>query len=185
MKFVYPIKNIDRINEIKKLLDQQQSKRDYVFFVLGINTGLRLNDLLNLKVLHVFDGKQIRDFIHVRSCDPPYFINNNSKKALNKYLNQGDFDLEDFLFKSKKSNLPITRQQAYRIIKNAGKEVGLTDNNIGTHTLRKTFGYHAYKKGVAISLLQKIFHHASSNETLHYLDIKSDSDILIKIDVNL
>nr|MBA5588272.1 YitT family protein [Anaerobacillus isosaccharinicus]QOY38590.1 YitT family protein [Anaerobacillus isosaccharinicus] len=69
------------------------------------------------------------------------------------------------MFKSKKGDFPITRQQAYRIINKVAKEVGI-DSKIGTHTLRKTFGYHAYRGGIAVSLLQQIFHHSSKGETM-------------------
>ncbi|WP_277679822.1 tyrosine-type recombinase/integrase [Gracilibacillus dipsosauri] len=184
MEFVHPIKDIHQINRMKKLLIQQ-SKRDYAFFVVGINTGLRLNDLLHLKVKHVWNGQTFYDFLHVDNSDPPYFLNDNAKKALKDYIfSNHDMEPDHYLFKSQKGNLPITRQQAYRIINKKAQEIGLT-GKVGTHTLRKTFGYHAYKKGVAISLLQKIFHHSTASETLHYLDIQNDNDTVIMIDVNL
>ena len=90
----------------------------------------------------------------------------------------------DYLFKSRKNNNPITRQQAYRIINQAAREVGI-EGNIGTHTLRKTFGYHAYRKGIAISILTKLFHHQSSAETLRYIGIDKNENYPIKVDVNL
>ena len=90
-----------------------------------------------------------------------------------------------YLFKSKKNDLPITRQQAYRIINNAAKEVGIIEN-VGMHTLRKTFGYHAYQKGVAISIIKRIFNQHSTAETLKYIGIdKSENSPPIKVDVNL
>ncbi|KAB8125911.1 tyrosine-type recombinase/integrase [Gracilibacillus oryzae] len=183
MEFVYPIVEIRQINQMKQFL-YQQSERDYLLFVIGINTGLRLKDLLHLKVHHVSDGKILYDFICLNEKDPPYFLNNNSKKALANYLETGNIATCDFLFKSKKSKHPITRQQAYRIINQAAKESGIT-KKVGTHTLRKTFGYHAYKKGVAISLLQKIFHHSSPSETFDYLGIEKEENTIIQIDVNL
>ncbi|SER33794.1 Phage integrase family protein [Gracilibacillus ureilyticus] len=183
MEFVHPIKEIDQINQIKQLLFHH-SKRDYVFFTVGINTGLRLNDLLHLKVSHVWDGQQMKDFIFLRDTDPPYYLNHNIKNATKSYLECNNLQMDHYLFKSQKSELPITRQQAYRIINHAAKEIGITEN-VGTHTLRKTFGYHAYKKGVAISLLQKILHHSSTLETLEYLGIEKEEDTLIQIDVNL
>lgn len=85
---------------------------------------------------------------------------------------------------NQKNNHPITRQQAYRIINHAAKEVGIQEK-IGTHTLRKTFGYHAYRKGVAISILKNIFNQHSTAETLKYIGIDKNEQKLIKVDVNL
>lgn len=92
--------------------------------------------------------------------------------------------MNDYLFKSRKYDKPITRQQAYRIINSAAKEVGIQER-IGTHTIRKTFGYHAYQKGIAISLIQSVYGHSSTTETLRYIGIDKQDRQPIKIDVNL
>ena len=79
----------------------------------------------------------------------------------------------EFLFKSRKGgNKPITTTQAYRIINSAGLRVGLEE--IGTHTMRKTFGYHHYKQFKDVALLQKIFNHSSPCITLRYIGINQD-----------
>lgn len=79
----------------------------------------------------------------------------------------------EFLFKSRKGgNKPITTTQAYRIINSAGLKVGLEE--IGTHTMRKTFGYHHYKQFKDVALLQKIFNHSSPYITLRYIGINQD-----------
>ena len=56
---------------------------------------------------------------------------------------------------------------------------------IGTHTLRKTFGYHAYRKGIAISILKSIYNHTTPSETLRYIGIDKNEEHYIKVDVNL
>ncbi|WP_096202937.1 tyrosine-type recombinase/integrase [Bacillus sp. FJAT-45350] len=187
MEYVDPIKDIKKINEIKKVLNKQ-SKRDFLFFVLGINSGIRISDLLKIKVDDICDCGRVKEFLYIQ--DPSngkvkaYYLNNKVKQALENYLSNTNIIKVDYLFKSKKSEKPITRQQAYRVINKAAKEVGIT-GNIGTHTLRKTFGYHAYKKGIAISILQSIFNHSSPAETLRYLGIDKDDNHLVKVDVNL
>ncbi|MDM5229008.1 tyrosine-type recombinase/integrase [Cytobacillus sp. NJ13] len=194
MEYVDPIKDIKSINKIKEIL-KRQSQRDLLLFVLGINTGIRVSDLLSLRISDVWDGKEIKEFIYIddinnndpecKNNDPKaYFLNNSVKKELKKYFSQHDFTDCDFLFKSKKNNQPITRQQAYRIINNAAKEAGI-QGKIGTHTIRKTFGYHAYRKGIAISIIMSIYNHHSSAETLRYLGIEKGQKQLIKVDVNL
>ncbi|RKQ29288.1 tyrosine-type recombinase/integrase [Oceanobacillus halophilus] len=187
MEFVDPIKDLETINEIKKLL-KQKSQRDFLLFVFGINTGIRLNDLLHLKVKDVWDGKEAREFLFITEAgkrkEQSIFLNNKVHDASKGYLLDSNLSANDFLFKSRKYDGPITRQQAYRIINQAGREVGI-QGKIGTHTIRKTFGYHAYRKGIAISLIQSVFGHASPSETLRYIGIDKKSKHLIKVDVHL
>jgi integrase len=81
-------------------------------------------------------------------------------------------DDEDYLFRSFRSQLPIKRVQAYKILKRAAKKVGISE--IGTHTLRKTFGYHFYQRTKDVALLQEIFNHSSPSVTLRYIGINQD-----------
>ncbi|WP_100372065.1 tyrosine-type recombinase/integrase [Bacillus sp. FJAT-45037] len=187
MEYVEPIKEIEKIDEMKVEL-KKKSDRDLLLFVLGINTGIRVSDLLQLKVEDVWDGVNPTDFIFVfeetSAKRKAHFLNTKVKLAISNYLLNLELGQDDYLFKSKKNNLPITRQQAYRIINHAAKEVGIP-GNIGTHTLRKTFGYHAYRKGTAISILKSIYNHSTSSDTLRYIGIDENEEQLIKIDVNL
>lgn len=187
MEFVNPIRDIENINAIKDIL-RKHSQRDLLLFVFGINTGIRVSDLLSIKVTDIWDGERVREFLYLRDEKSDetsaHYINHVVQGELEKYLSIHDFNESDYLFRSKKSNQPITRQQAYRIIHNAAKEVGIPDN-IGMHTLRKTFGYHAYRKGIAISILMRIYHHHSPSETLKYIGIDKHDKHLVKVDVNL
>lgn len=188
MEYVEPIKRIEDINAIKQIL-RNNSQRDLLFFVFGINTGIRISDLLSLTVGDVWDGKKAKEFLYIKEDAhseeiKAFYINKSVRTELKKYLSLLDFEESDYLFKSKKNDSPITRQQAYRIINHAAKEAGIP-GKIGTHTIRKTFGYHAYRKGIAISILGKIFNHQSSAETLRYLGIDKNEETLIKVDVNL
>src|SRR3954454_8769473 len=167
---------------------QQHSQRDLLFFVLGINTGVKISDLLFLKVEDVWDGTKMKEFLYIRDEKSEekkaFYLNSRVEIALETYLAHSSFKCNDFLFKSKKNDQPITRQQAYRIINHAAKEAGVP-GKIGTHTLRKTFGYHALHKGIAISILMSIYHHHSPAETLRYLGVDKYEKYLIKVDVNL
>lgn len=187
MEFVEPIRNVEKINAIKELL-KKQSQRDLLLFVLGINTGIRVHDLLTLRVGDVWIENKIKDFLYLRDGDEveerAYFLNANVQQELKSYFEQYQLSENDFLFKSRKNAQPITRQQAYRIINKAAKDVGIS-GKIGMHTLRKTFGYHAYRKGIAISILRDIYQHHSSSETLRYIGIDKHEGRPIKVDVNL
>ncbi|RIW28822.1 site-specific integrase [Bacillus salacetis] len=183
MEFVEPIKDIADIHEIKKLL-YQHSTRDYLFFVLGINTGMRISDLLQVRVGDIQEEGSLKEFYSPSNTENRFYLNRMVRRALADYLNNCTLQDGDYLFKSKKNNQPITRQQAYRIINKAAQEAGVKEK-VGTHTLRKTFGYHAYQKGIALSILQKIFNHSTPSETLNYIGIDKHSEGPIKVDVNL
>jgi len=187
LEYVEPIKDIGKIMEMKKLL-REQSQRDLLLFVLGINTGIRVSDLLSLKVEDVYEGGCFKEFLYINDLKynekKAFYLNKSVNKELKIYFDGHDFEQDSYLFKSKKNNQPITRQQAYRIINHAAKEVGIP-GKIGTHTLRKTFGYHAYRKGIAISIIKEIYGHHTPNETLRYLGVKKSEERPIKVDVNL
>lgn len=187
MEFVDPIRDIEKIIAIKENL-KKQSLRDFLLFVFGINTGIRVHDLLTIKIRDIWDGVKVREFLKIFDDKTNemkvHYINYQVKTALESYLASIEYREDDYLFKSKKNNLPISRQQAYRIINQAAKEVGICDK-IGTHTLRKTFGYHAYRKGIAISILMAIYNHHTHAETLRYIGIDKKDEMMIKVDVNL
>lgn len=187
MEYVEPIRDIDKINAIKRVL-KKSSQRDLLLFVFGINTGIRVNELLSLRISDVWDGEAIKEFLYLKETnrgeERAFYLNDRVQCELKSYFKEYEFKKSDFLFKSKKNDQPISRQQAYRIINAAAKEVGILEK-IGMHTLRKTFGYHAYRKGIAISILMEIYHHQSSSETFRYLGINRNEKGLIKVDVNL
>jgi len=190
VRFVQPIREEKQINGIKAIL-RGQSRRDYCLFVLGINSGLRIGDLLALKVDDVVDARgKVRDRISVREKKTgkvkDFPIGGTTEKAIKEYLgpSMGDIDPDRALFPSRKGGGPLTRQHAWRIIVDAARAVGITEP-IGTHTLRKTFGYHAYKQGVDITRIQKLLNHSSPSVTLAYIGITQDELDNIYLTMNL
>ena len=179
MEFVQPIRDKNKISHIKKVL-KANNLRDYALFVLGINSGLRISDILKLKISDVLDDKsKIKERITLREQKTgktkDFPMSESSKSAINLYLKQRDFNLNQPLFISRKSDNDgfLKRQQAYRIINDVARVVGIKES-IGTHTLRKTFGYHAYNNGYDISIIQKLFNHSTPSITLRYIGITQD-----------
>ena len=169
MNIVQPIKKIEDIQKIKKYL--AKNPRNALLFSFGINTGLRISDILSLDVGDV----KGRDYIEIREKK----TNKYKKFPLNRFLKE-EIDLfveglpsEQPLFYTQK-HCRLDRAQAYRILNKATQAVGVKER-IGTHTLRKTFGYHHYKKYNDIVLLQKIFNHSSPSVTLRYIGIEQDT----------
>jgi len=173
MNSVEPIRDVKKIQEMKEALAYYGSERDVFLFNLGINCGLRVSDTLGLK------KKDIKDYtIKLREQKtrkqkqiPLYHL----KEDIDRYIQF--MDDEDYLFKSNKldsngQSKPISRVQAYRILNHSAKAIGLIE--IGTHSMRKTFGYHYYKKTKDVALLMDVFNHSSQSVTLRYIGINQD-----------
>lgn len=169
MNFVQPIRDPEYIREIKKYL-REKSERNYMMFQTGINSGLRISDILNLRVSDVK-----RPYFNIREQKTDKIkriaMTPSLQRELKAYI-EGKEDHE-FLFKSREGvNKPIGRSMAYKILREAAEYVSL--DAIGTHTLRKTFGYHFYKQYKDTALLQEIFNHSSEEITLRYIGINQD-----------
>ena len=173
-KEVEPIKNTRDINKIKQYLYGKENKRDYCIFVVGINVGLRAGDLLSLKINEVTDGNTIYDTVTIKeqktSKTRNFALNKNAKEAIQLYINSlVDYNLNDFLFKSRKGG-HLGVRPLHHIIKTLTKDLGIK-GNFGTHTLRKTMAYHRYINNVPLETLQKLLNHSSSAITLRYIGI--------------
>jgi integrase len=170
MNLVQPIRDTAKIELIKDML-RYRSRRDYFLFVMGINTGLRISDILNLKVSDVKDKTHI--VLHEKKTGKAkrFKINRALQAELEQYIN--GMEPEQWLFPSKRNEANhLDRVQAYRILNDVAKEAGLDE--IGTHTLRKSFGYHFYKKTKDVALLQELFNHSAPSVTLRYIGINQD-----------
>ncbi|NJP39372.1 site-specific integrase [Alkalicoccus luteus] len=170
MEYVQPIRSTEKIKEVKAIL-KRRSKRDYFLFVLGINTGLRVSDLLQLKVEDVKDRTHINIKEKKTGKQKKFKLNKSAIEAIKDYTETLDDDRYLFAgFKNKEK--AISRVQAYRILNEVAKEAGLKE--IGTHTMRKTFGYHFYQKTKDVALLQTIFNHSAPSVTLKYIGVNQD-----------
>ena len=187
MEFVQPIRSLKQIETIKKLL-KQQNLRDYCLFTIGINSGLRISDLLKLIVSDVIDGNKVKDRIRLREKKTNKFkdfpLSDNAKSAIKEYLKTRNYNPNEPLFLSRKNKGFLLRQQAYKIINDVAKSIGIKEK-IGTHTLRKTFGYHVYNNGYDVTLIQKLFNHSTPAITLRYIGITQDEmdDVYLNLDL--
>lgn len=170
MCVVEPIRDKSKIEKVKRIL-KESGTRDFLLFLLGINSGLRISDILKLKVSDVLN----KDYIIIREQKTNKYKRFPITKAYKTYLNEFIIDKspDDWIFASKKGSKPISRIQAYRILTEACLKAGITVN-IGTHTLRKTFGYHFYQDKKDVALLQCIFNHSAPSITLRYIGINQD-----------
>lgn len=188
MEFVQPIRDKKKIEDMKKIL--RRNLRDYALFVLGINSALRISDILKLTVSDVWEKKgKFRDRISIREKKTgkakSFPLSEAAKKALKEYLDtRTGVELNEPLFPSRKGRRPLTRQQAYRILNAAAASVGIKDP-IGTHTLRKTFAYHAYTAGYSLEMIMKLLNHSAPSVTLAYIGITQDQMDDVYLTLNL
>jgi integrase len=174
---VDPIRSKRDIATIKKMLTDRP--RDLALFTLGINTNLRASDLLRIKV-----GQ-------VRGLKPGYEITLKEKKTgknrritLNKAVISAvnsllatqeyrDSQDNDYLFRSQRASV-LTVQSVHRLVKSWCGAINLK-GNYGSHTLRKTWGYHQRVTfGVGLPELMVAFNHSSQRQTLDYLCVQPD-----------
>ena len=169
MNVVEPIRNTNDLKKIENVL-RKQNMRDLLLFTVGTNCGLRISDILNLNVGDV-RGKNYISIVEKKTGKYKRFPINSKLKPMFEEFTKGR-DSDEPLFLSVFKNR-LERTQSYRIIRDACRTVGI-DYKIGTHTLRKTFGYHHYKKFKDVAVLQKIFNHYSPQVTLTYIGIDQD-----------
>ena len=183
VNIVEPIRSENQIKQIKGNLYRQKNPRDYLIFVFGINSGLRIGDILSLKLADVKDRKgNLRDYLTIKEQKTgktrKVFFNKEIKEALNYYIKKtGIFNLDQYLFTNEKSkeNKPITRVRAYQLINKWCKDVGL-DCKVGGHTLRKTFGYHMRMQGISIERISNLLNHRNIKVTFRYIGINDDEN---------
>lgn len=169
MTIVEPIRNKAILKKLENVLSKE-SQRNLILFTIGTNCGLRISDILALNVGDVKDKNYIQIIEKKTGKFKKFPINAKLKPMLESFTKGKKH--EEPLFKTVFGNR-LDRVQAYRILNNACKKIGIEDN-IGTHTLRKTFGYHHYKKFKDVVMLQKIFNHYNPQTTLRYIGIEQD-----------
>ena len=186
MNTAQPVRNEEDLNRFKEYYKVTcPNKRNYLLVVMGLNTALRISDILKLQWDDVYDFERQKYREHLSIIEQKtdksslILINHNVREALMEYKQhleeQGrTIGAEDFLFEnSREKEHPISRVQAFRIIKKVADACQL-DGVISCHSLRKTFGYHAWQQGTSPALLMNIYNHSSFQVTIRYLGIEQD-----------
>jgi len=173
---VEPIRDKKKIEEMKVYL-KNHSLRDWALFTLGINSGLRISDLLKFNLSDVVDANgKVRDRVSIKEKktgkSKTFPFSSNVVDALTEYIVSLS-STQTVLFGSRKGDKAITRQRAHNILSDAAKAVGIKES-ISTHSCRKTMGYQAYMAGVDITRIQSILNHSSPKESLRYIGITRD-----------
>ena len=182
---------------------RQIACRNKMLFLIGINVGIRASDLRTLRWSFFYEKNEdgTLEFKPFYTLQPmkqrkqkkfvKLFFNQTVKTAINNYTMEYPIEnLDDYLFFSRKGNEPITVQSLWDIIKATASEAGIKQN-IGSHSLRKSFGYHiwhkAEDKNKALVILQQIFNHSSTQTTAKYIGILDEEieDMFNSIELGL
>lgn len=182
-----PIRDKKELEVFKNYYLKQGKIRNYLLIVMGLNTALRISDLLQLQWENVYDyqKKCLRKHLYVQEQktgkNNVIALNGSIKEALTLYWKCQSPN--SYLFcVSNDTTHPISRSQAWRIVKKAAEDTGL-DEHISCHSLRKTFGYHAWKQGIPPVILMNIYNHSSYQITKRYLGIEQEDkdDVFLQI----
>ena len=167
---VEPIRSKQDLKRIIEFFDSKNWHKYAVIFKFGCYSGLRISDILGLKVKDVRNKDRI-GLREVKTGKTKFFP---LQKQLQDMFNDWVKNLkdDDWVFEGRK-NKKLDRSQVYRRINEAVLALDI-DANVGTHTLRKTFGYHAYKQCKDIAVLQQIFNHTTPDVTKRYIGITQD-----------
>lgn len=189
-----PIKSMSDILKVSRFLISQKRWRDNMLFIVGINFGLRVSDLRELRFCNIINNNlTFRDTFAVfekktrntrkKKKNRYITINNAVVDAVKLYLQHTMYvSLSDYMFRSESnhgysSGAPLSNMSIDRILKGIARDCGLT-MKVSTHTLRKTFAYHQMVMSGndprKLMLLQKMLNHATMAQTLDYIGITSE-----------
>jgi integrase len=193
---VYPF----NLNEIKSVIDvlnkrienatnnnqRQIACRNKMLFVIGVNVGLRASDLMQLRWSYFYkDDMTFKEYYMLKPKKTEksgkfvkIFFNQSVKKVVENYVNEYPIDnLDNYMFKSRKGDKPITEKGLWKIVVDVAEDADI-DKNVGSHSLRKTWARSIYdkaeNKGAALVMLQECLRHSDSLTTLRYISIMDE-----------
>lgn len=164
-----PIKSKKDIKAVEQYL-KEHNERDYVLWVLGVNSGLRVSDIVGLNVSDVVDKTHITIIEKKTQKRKSFYINDKLKRVLKPFIKDRDFDEPLFLGRQGKR---LNQRQVYRFLIATCQALGIKAK-VSTHTMRRTSGYHHYQQYKDAVILQKIFNHSSQRITLMYIGVEQD-----------
>lgn len=184
MNVVEPIRDLDTLEYMCRCFKngninsqtkkkKEQAERNYIMFIFGIYSGLRISDILKLKVKNVKNRKYVE--LHEKKTNKlkKFPINKILKKELDIYIENKNENEYLFISQKGKNYKPLGYKGAYDVIKKVADEVGA--ESVATHSMRKTFGYHYYNRTKDIATLQKIFNHSNPETTLRYIGMTQNT----------
>jgi integrase len=172
-----PIRDKAKLRQLAGYFLKRRQFRNHALIVLGVHTALRISDLLRLAWPDVYDERAGVFHTHLTVTErktgkhKTIALNRQAIAALRLLLphRRGVYIFTN----NRKDPAPISRVQAWRIVRAAADAVSLS-GRIACHSLRKTFGYHAWIAGTSPVVLMDIYNHSSYEVTRRYLGVSQD-----------
>lgn len=192
MSTTYPIKDRKKLEAFRDYYrDRQPNPRNFALIIMGLNTAFRISDILQLKWADVCQQNgRLCTHIHIEEQKTGKQrivpINDALRRTLEIYRKSlPEPALQNWLFPSPhRQSQHLSRHQAYRIVRRAAAACDLPEH-ISCHSLRKTFGYHAWKNGTPPAMLMDLYNHSSYQITKRYLGIEQDERDQVYLHINL
>lgn len=171
-----PITDKNIIKQIKRGYIKNNNNRDLLLFILSINTGLKITDILKLKVKDV-KGK---DYLNL-----PKGIEFPLKKSVQNLISKviEKKTINSYLFASSNGK-KIDRSNLWRNFKAICEELELRDD-ISLESWRKTFGYNFYIKYKDLLFLQWYLGHTSPQQTMEYIGVQESLGVRFRQGLSL
>ena len=176
MKATQPIRSKHQVRQFIFYYWQQGQLRNYVLATICVHTALRISDVLALRYEDVYDNTNYpRQSITLTEKKTgktkTIALHKNIITALKHYHREAQPGAP--LILNNQTGKAITRVQAYRLLRAAADALGF-GHNVSCHSLRKTFGYHAWKEGTSPAVIMEIYNHSSLSVTRRYLGVNQD-----------
>ena len=187
MKTTEPIRDKDQVNQLLTYYYNRGEMRNHLLVNLCLHTALRISDILKLTTDDVYDfqNRCVRKCISViekkTGKSKIIALHKNVRTILSACFMSAKPSLP--LIRNKRTNKAISRVQAHRLIRAAADSLGISQN-ISCHSLRKTFGYHAWKSGVSPVVIMEIYNHSSLTVTQRYLGVTQDDKNAVYLALN-
>lgn len=176
MNWVSPIKDEETLEKFKIALREVDDKY-YILFEIGVGTGMQLQEILKFKIKNIRGKDSIEASIGTKNIIRTFNIPEELKKIIKEFT-EGK-GAEEYLIQGHASSAAsLSREQAYRVFKGVGRNMGL--NSIGAQTMRKTFAWRYYKATNDIYYLQNLLNHASPSITYRYIGEKPNVEVVLK-----
>lgn len=192
MSTTQPIRSLTDLSKLKNYYssDTPLEERNRLLIITGLNTALRIGDILHIRWNMVYNFYAMKFRTHLELTEQKtgkknmIALNDALKEAMTCWFNIKKPAPEDYIFESTRGKKPIDRHQAYRIIRKAAAQCDMPDH-ISCHSLRKTLGYHAWKSGIPPASLMDLYNHSSYKITMRYLCINQDDKDAVFTNIQL
>jgi integrase len=192
MQTTQPLRDKNQICLLMTYYHNESKPRNCLLIIISLFTALRISDILRLNWNDVYDftAKRMRKYISLTEKKSGkskiIAVNKHITAVLECYMKEESAAPGKPLFINKRTGKAISRVQAYRIIRAAAEAVDIPER-VSSHSLRKTFGYHAWKSGVSPAVIMEIYNHCSFAVTRRYLGVTQDdkNEVYLDLDYSL